>query len=291
MWTGIELLQPIQDIRTGYPFLEDISLVFSSRLFYLVLPIAIVLIFYWTVDKKKGGFLGLSCLSAFTFTTLCKTWIVQPRPWELDPDLIRVEGAHSNGYSLPSGHTAMSVSTYLPTAMMIRRRIVSILLIALTILIVASRLILCVHTPLDIIAGVCVGAISIVAAWKATEFSERSRGSFHLVMFLYAAAFAVFSVISIMAGEDLYELAQSMGFFYGMVLGRILEYHYVSYTIRDFEIKRKSLIIIKGLLIGAVLLGIPMLLSKDFGTPIGGFLMMIWSFYLYPKLMMSHRDE
>jgi membrane-associated phospholipid phosphatase len=96
-----------------------------------------------------------------------KVILHRPRPAVPHPTV------HAGGYSFPSGHAAGAASVYLPLAVLLlgsRRRAVrrSAVLGAVTIclLVAVSRVMLGVHFPSDVIAGVALGtALTCAGAW------------------------------------------------------------------------------------------------------------------------------
>ena len=76
--------------------------------------LAIALICFWCVDKRRGyyimsvGFLGV------IINQVMKILFMIPRPWVLDPEFKPVEGSveGAGGYSFPSGHTQNSTGTF-----------------------------------------------------------------------------------------------------------------------------------------------------------------------------------
>jgi len=286
MWTGIALLYWLQDIRLANPILEDIFTVFSSRVFYLVLPIVVAFIFYWCINKRQGEIIGMGCVSAMVFSMLVKFGIGIPRPWDLDPRIIEVQGVHANGLSCPSGHTAVTSAAFGASAVFSKHLLSKIVLILMIAMIISARLILCVHTPLDIIVGMAIGIAAALVAWKAVDYSYTSDRAYWIVAIAYGLFFAVFFAVSFFCwGADAGSLTEYMGFLYGALVGRALEYRYVGYEVPDTGLKNHVMRYIIGMVVGAAILGVFMILVPSYGTLIGGFLMLVWAFYLYPKIM------
>ena len=289
MWTGIELLYPLQEMRLGFPFLEDLFMILSSRIFYLALPVCIAFAFYWFIDKKKGEILCLSFLSAFLFTTVSKYGFDQPRPWDLDSDIIKVEGVHANGKSLPSGHTAAMVSTVIPAAIFGRKKILGMALIILAIMVIVGRLILCVHTPLDIIAGLAVGICALMLAWGSMEFAYDDDRRYHLINAVYTGMFTILFAVGVIVWGVRIEIAIGYaGFFYGMIVGRTLDRIYLHWEPMDLGVMKDVMIFLLGMGLGGVVLIVMMYFVPAVGAGIGGAFLMIWCFFLYPKILQDH---
>ncbi len=282
MWTGIELLYPLQDLRLQYPVLEAISDIISSRLFYLVLPIMIVFAFYWVIDKRKGEIIGLGCITAMTSAMTLKCGIAQPRPWELDPNIIRVEGTNANGLSCPSGHTTNTIASLIPAAILGKNRIFAMMMVILTSLVIISRLVLCVHTPLDILAGILLGAGSALAAWKLTDWADSDRRYHCVTLSITSLMTAMFLLTATIWDPGSLKILEYAGFFYGFMLGRTLDRMLLNYQVPDMEIKKKVSIYVLGSILAAIVLFVPMVLVPFLGASIGGFIMMVWGTYGFP---------
>lgn len=289
MWTGIELLHILQDIRLDYPFLEGFFVTISSKIFYMIIPIMLVIAIMWLYDKEKGEIIGLGCVSATIMSSIIKLLVAQPRPWVLDPTLEQVPGADADGYSLPSGHTTLSVSVYLPLAWYYRhKKALSVSLVVIALLIIVARLVLCVHTPLDIITGISLAIIMVFIANKAVELGKRSERTYYGIASVYLVAFTALAVFAVVhTGAEMKEILQSSGFFYGFMIGRIIEHRYVGYIVKDRTGSQKAKAYVIGMLVAAILLVVPMVAIPVVGTFIGGILLMVWCFALYPMVMMK----
>jgi undecaprenyl-diphosphatase len=90
---------------------------------------------------------------------------------------------HASGYSFPSGHAAGAASVYLPLAVLLLssprpavRRGAVIAAVTLCVLVAVSRVVLGVHFPTDVIAGVALGAAcTCVGAWLLPVTSRTRR--------------------------------------------------------------------------------------------------------------------
>lgn len=286
MWTGIELLHALQDIRMEFPLLEDLFSAMSSRVIYLAVPVAMIFLFYWCINKKQGEILALSFVPAMVFAVVSKYGFNQPRPWDLDPSIIKVDGVNAHGLSLPSGHAASAISTFLPATLFFRNRLFKTVLIAVMVLITVGRLVLCVHTPLDILSGIAVGLIAIVVAWKSMEYAYENDRTYLFVNVAYAVFFTALFIISLVCWDaEADRIALYAGFLYGMLIGRILDRFYLRYEVPQTGIKEHTLRFVVGMIIGAAILLVFMVPFPDWGIGLGGALMMIWSFFIYPYVI------
>jgi membrane-associated phospholipid phosphatase len=94
---------------------------------------------------------------------------VDPRPFVTNPRLVPYF-THVADNGFPSDHTAVAALT---SFLVLRRRpLAGIGLLALTVLLGASRVIAHVHHPQDIVAGLVIGLVAAalgVVAWPATR--------------------------------------------------------------------------------------------------------------------------
>jgi undecaprenyl-diphosphatase len=103
-----------------------------------------------------------------------------PRPFVSDP-AVHPWFAHPADNGFPSDHTAVAALTSL--VVLRRRRTTGLVLLAVTVLIGASRVLAHVHHVQDIVAGVVIGLVGAVAgvlAWHGvcgTAWAQAAAGS------------------------------------------------------------------------------------------------------------------
>ncbi len=122
--------------------------------------------------RKEAGFRsGLSILAASMGFSMIKNILLRLRPYMAHPD--RVEALIlpeadadamdivQQGYSFPSGHCAMAVTTYGSIAREVRKRWMWTLAIIMPLLIGVSRFIVGAHYPTDVLAGWVLGFLAM----------------------------------------------------------------------------------------------------------------------------------
>ena len=184
----------LQDFRAATrdvltPFLEWISLFAVTWL-----PLIPVFI-YWCVDKKKGLFILASLVVCRAFNALLKLTACVYRPWIRDARILPAGDAikTATGYSFPSGHTITATAVYGGIAAAFRERggRLVLLCLALIALTAFSRNYLGVHTPQDVLTGLCLGAATLYGVTRLFALLEERpelEDRFLLAGCLFAAA-------------------------------------------------------------------------------------------------------
>ena len=130
--------------------------------------LALALIVFWCVDKRKGYYLmsvGFIGTMANQFLKLaCRV----PRPWVLDPEFTILEQAReaAAGYSFPSGHSQSAVGTFGAIAATTENKWIKRVCIAVAVLVPFSRMYLGVHTPADVLVGSAMALMLVFALRK-----------------------------------------------------------------------------------------------------------------------------
>lgn len=156
----MELLYLLEQIRM--PGLNDCMLA-VTQLGEETAFLAIALIVFWCVDKKRGYFLMAVGFASTILNQFLKLLCRVPRPWVLDPNFTILEQAReaAAGYSFPSGHTQIAVGTFGALAVTSRKKGFQILCWVLAFLVSFSRMYIGVHTPYDVIVSVAI-ALALV---------------------------------------------------------------------------------------------------------------------------------
>ncbi len=131
----------------------------GDTLFYLVATSAA----YWLGDRKIFRRLAFLVMATAILNSWLKGCFGVERPTGI-PWL-----AEADGYSFPSGHAQLAAFTWLWLALEFRRRWLWILSSFLIAGIAASRVYLGVHTPLDVGAGILIGAATVALTWKVAH--------------------------------------------------------------------------------------------------------------------------
>ncbi len=131
----------------------------------------IALLFFWCINKKHGYYLLFTGFIGTVANQMLKMIFRIPRPWVIDPDFSIVESARAEatGYSFPSGHTQISMTTYGGIARAHKNGRIRWIGIAAAALVALSRMYLGVHTPKDVLVSVAIGLVLIFCLYPIVE--------------------------------------------------------------------------------------------------------------------------
>lgn len=166
-----------------------------SKVFSMIggetVSLVILLVILFCYSKEAGKRCGLTILAASVWFPMIKNVVRRSRPYMDYEDRIRwkilpEEGSDPSqamdlkvqGYSLPSGHAAMSVALYGSAAREIRKKWIRVIAVVLPLLIGISRFVVGVHYPTDVLTGWAVGlaAVGIFAFLEKAVPNENARG-------------------------------------------------------------------------------------------------------------------
>ncbi len=231
----MEILEFFEKLRT--PFLTSLfSLItrFGEEYAFLIFALAVM----WCVNKKYGycmlfcGIVGQSINQFFKFT--CKV----ERPWVAYPHLDTVESAitAASGYSFPSGHTQVAVTTYGPIAYFYKeKKSVFAFFTILTLLIATSRLYLGVHYMSDVVFSLIIGVILVVSVSYAFDKNVNTR-IFQVITLTLSTALLIYFLLcssSSFTAEEQSALKFSSKFFgasLAFVIAWIVDEKYLNFS-------------------------------------------------------------
>lgn len=160
----MKFLYLLENIR--FPLLDELMLLIT-QLGEETAFLAVALIVFWCVDKRRGYYIMAVGFVGTIFNQFLKLLCRVPRPWILDPNFKPVEGSveAATGYSFPSGHSQSSVGTFGALAVTVKQKVLRCLLIAICVLVPLSRMYLGVHTPADVLVG-ALCAVALIFGFR-----------------------------------------------------------------------------------------------------------------------------
>lgn len=224
----MELLYWFESIRN--PVLDKIMLLIT-HLGEEIAFLAIAIIFFWCIDKRKGYYI----MSVGFFGTIINQFLKMSfridRPFELHKDFHAVEGAleEATGFSFPSGHTQSSVGTFGSIARSCKDKIIRALCIVFAVLVPISRMYLGVHTPQDVLVSLLF-AVSLIfllypfTVGKQKKFYPAVIGLMILLSVAYLIFVMTFSFPSDVNAERLLSGKESAFTLIGCLCGLIVVY-------------------------------------------------------------------
>lgn len=155
---GLEVVRWFQTLRFG--LLDSLALLFdfaNDGLFFVVIIGGI----YWVYNKQLGVRMLFALIISGLITLVFKELLARPRPYEiLDSGIIPLITEFTFG--IPSGHALMTVVIWGYFACWMKKRLITILVIAYMAMQGLSRIYLGVHFPQDVIAGWLLGGVVLV---------------------------------------------------------------------------------------------------------------------------------
>jgi len=154
--------------------------------------IALMVVTYLAVDARAGRAIGITLMLSFMLNQYAKGWFDTPRPFVLDPEVVRTERAlaGATGAGFPSGHAQSSLTFWGLAAALARRPWFTALALVVVALVAFSRVYLGVHVPLDIVGGLVLGGAMVALAVAAVR-SDMTLPTWMLLLLGVAAPFAL----------------------------------------------------------------------------------------------------
>ena len=180
-----------------------------------VIMIAVLGFLYWVYDKQFARFVGTNIMVGLIVNPMIKNVVFRRRPY-FDIAGVQcfkpVDGSAeiydiaAQGYSFPSGHTLNSTILYGSLPKYKKNCVLLVIAIAIPLLVGASRVMLGVHFPTDVLAGWIFGTVILfLVSYLQTHIKRQNL--FHLILFLIACVGATycrtedyFTGLGIMAG-------------------------------------------------------------------------------------------
>lgn len=171
----IDILLILQGFREG---VGSVFTDFLSKMTFwgdMATTLVVIAAIYWCLSKDFGTYLLMGFSGNRLVNGLLKIAACVYRPWIRDPRIVPEQKAFAaaTGYSFPSGHSMNGATLFGGIA--VRKELPKVLRIscALTMVLIAfSRPFLGVHTPQDVLVGLCAGLLVMWLMSKLLQWVE-----------------------------------------------------------------------------------------------------------------------
>lgn len=222
-------------------FASILTFLGNEEFYFLIIPFI-----YWCMSKKTGvSLFYVFLLSAYVNSLLKVVFAVERPIGTAGIQSIFVSsaevGSHYPYDSFPSGHAQGAAALWGYLAVVVRRPAFTVFALILIVLISVSRLYAGVHWPSDVIAGIIIGALFVVAGVfikdKVSHFPEWVK---------WALVFAVPSILIILLPAE--EGFSYAGVLLGGTAGYLLQERHIKMNI-DKRPARKALAFLIGIIV------------------------------------------
>lgn len=263
----IAYLISLQEIRQAVPGFINQIFITLSNLMEGIFPMLLAGIMYWSVDKKYGIYMFVNYAGGLHINQFIKGSACVSRPWIKDSRVMPYE--YVENYSFPSDHASVATSTYGTIGLWARkhRMWLTVACLFLIFLTSYSRNWLCMHTPQDVVAGICITLLWMYLANRILLWIEDNPKQDLLVATLGCALtiliteFLVYKSYPVMqatygklvpngpegAGDTMY----TCGFCLGILVGWILERRFVKFDCAG-TVKERLIRAVVGVLVTVV---------------------------------------
>ncbi len=258
---GTEAILWVQSFR--HPFLDALFLAATflgeEEFFLIFLPFI-----YWCLNKQVG--VGLFYISLFShyLNSVVKMAFGLPRPSDPRLVLLRTETSPS----FPSGHAQSAVVNWGYLVTRFHHKVFRIVAVVLILLIAFSRIYVGVHFPQDVVGGLLIGLLLLVAYnWVIGTIEKRH---FDLPLPIKLALSVVVPLALLFAhpfdvdGTYPAELAATtMGTILGMSIGFVLEQKHIRFKVDGLWWKRGLRFILGMVLVVIFYLGLKLAFPQE----------------------------
>ncbi len=218
-------------------FFAAITLMGSEEFYMALIPII-----YWCVDRRVGVRLALVWLASMDLNFALKDGLRLERPAGAGLRVV----VPASGYGFPSGHAQGNATLWGYLCAAFPRRALCALAVAAVVLVSLSRLYLGVHYPADVLGGVAIGLV-VVMAFRLGE-SWLARLPWPRVALAAAAAALPLLALALYHAPDAYRIT---GTFIGFAEGYLLQERLLAFRERTCLARQalKALVGLVGLLL------------------------------------------
>ena len=225
----VDIIRSLQTLSNAFTDgVNHVLSFFGTEPFFLIVAVTL----YWCIDKRFAYRLFNVYILGVALTNFMKIGFKRERPFDAYPKEVRSIGAKESTFSFPSGHTESisSISGVLTIKYGRRYKAVPIVGVALTLLVMVSRMYLGQHYLSDVLGGLTVGVFSAIAFNALLSlFGEREELFGIVAVALSAITLAVMGGMGKLGDSP--DLLKGMGAFLAFDIGYFLEKRFVGYDV------------------------------------------------------------
>lgn len=306
----IDYLLAIQNFREATNGVFNEFFLTATTFGEIIIPISILSIIYWGINKKAGTLMLFTFGLALYFNVLLKMTACVKRPWLFDSRVTPLKEAiaHADGYSFPSGHTAGAMGIWGTIAYYWwQNKILRYTAITLVLLVAFSRNYVGVHTPQDIIVSIICGIIIIIFADKILQWIEKKSTRdvlFCMIMLFLTACLYIYidtkcdfqmltdasEMLKVNPLEIKHSVYGKLGFLTGIFTGWIIERRFIKFEIPQNKVAKRIFVVAIGIAIFVWLLNvlctqIDNYLPYRYASFIARFLIAMYVTAIYPMII------
>jgi membrane-associated phospholipid phosphatase len=258
---GTDAILWVQSFR--HPFFDALfqaaTFLGEEEFFLIFLPFI-----YWCLNKQVGVGLTYIIMFSYYFNSLVKLTFRLPRP--SDPRLVFLRT--ETDPSFPSGHAQGAVVSWGYLVTRFRHKIFSLMAVVLILLIAFSRIYVGVHFPQDVVGGLLIGLLLLVAYNWLVGTIERRRFDLPLPIKLTLSAVAPLALLfahpfDIDGAYPAEFAATTMGTILGMSIGFVLEQEHIRFKVDGLWWKRGLRFILGMVLVLIFYLGLKVVFPEE----------------------------
>lgn len=161
---GIQLSLSLQQVFSGaIPIFKFFTFLGTQEFYMLFMPLVM-----WLVDYQFAFRLGVMLMMSSGLVDFLKIAFHMPRPYWISKELHTLGGQES-AFGFPSGHSMTPMSVYGLIAALVKTGWVTAVVAVTIFMIGASRVVLGVHFPTDILMGWACGLLLL---WAYVKYEE-----------------------------------------------------------------------------------------------------------------------
>jgi len=251
----------------------DWFFLFVSNITNEFLYIAIIAAIYYALDKEKGLRMAIILMSNMSLNFLLKDIFRIDRPYVKNRQIINKDIETGYGYSFPSGHSQFNSGFFTALSLNFNVKRFYVYIVLFVLLVGFSRIYLGVHTVVDVITGISLGALWSIFINKILKDNKK-----YILLYFLAIPGIINAVIS--KNPDGIKI---LLLYLGFISGYVLENKYVGYSVPGKTVRRilNVLVFLSGLIVIMIL---SEFIPNEKISLIKYFVIGIWATYICPLL-------